>query len=144
MCFRNCQSLQYLPNAKHPKLWVGCNFVRVKVYKVPLIFCLFGTKLVATNVSNCMVTLAFYCSILKATLNQWLPRRNLKIILPRKKEERREKRIERERVLVNNSNATVLALIIRTAKNIIARPLIENINSADGFNTIDLERKKKH
>ena len=51
-----------------------------------------------------------------ATLNQWLLRRNLKTILPRKKEERKEKRIEKERVLVNN-NATILALIIPMAKN---------------------------
>ena len=68
------------------------------------------------NVSSCMVILAFYCSILMATLNQWLLRRNLKTILPRKKEERKEKRIEKERVLVNN-NATILALIIQMAKN---------------------------
>ena len=68
------------------------------------------------NVSSCMVILAFYCSILMATLNQWLLRRNLKTILLRKKEERKEKRIEKERVLVNN-NATILALIIQMAKN---------------------------
>lgn len=37
-----------------------------------------------------------------ATLNQWLPRRNLKTVLLRKKAEKRERKIEKERVLVSN------------------------------------------